>query len=50
MSYISEPSFEGSFDRYIFKNDNKFIKELRNDISNCLNIKKLNCVQLNQKK
>ncbi|ABM70730.1 sporadic carbohydrate cluster 2OG-Fe(II) oxygenase [Prochlorococcus marinus] len=42
MSYISEPSFEGSFDRYIFKkNDNKFIKELRNDISNCLNIKKL---------
>ena len=42
MAYISNPSFEGSFDRYIFKkNDNKFIKELRNDISNCLNIKKL---------
>ena len=42
MSYISKPSFEGSFDRYIFKkHDNKFIKELRSDISNCLNIKEL---------
>ncbi len=42
MTYISKPSFEGRFDKYIFKRyENKFIKELRNNISNCLNIEDL---------
>ena len=42
MEYISKPSFIGNFDKYIFKREeNKFINELKNQVSETLKVEKL---------
>ena len=42
MEYISKPSFNGNFDKYIFKSKkNLFIKELRSKVAETLKVERL---------